>query len=63
MRTIIISSNGQPYIWKVMDISGERYKTDNVMVKIKEIIADIKRLNLTILAIVIDSAPAYNTAQ
>ncbi|RHZ86270.1 hypothetical protein Glove_52g163 [Diversispora epigaea] len=29
MGTIIMSSDGQPYVWKAMDISGERHKTDD----------------------------------
>ncbi|RHZ86047.1 hypothetical protein Glove_55g22 [Diversispora epigaea] len=60
MGTIIMSSDGQPYVWKVMDISGECHKTDDVIAKTEEMITDIRELNLTILAVVTDSAPAYN---
>ncbi|RHZ45780.1 hypothetical protein Glove_650g3 [Diversispora epigaea] len=63
MGTIIMSSDGQPYVWKAMDISGERHKTDDVIAKTEEMITDIRELNLTILAIVTDSAPAYNAAR
>ncbi|CAG8487378.1 2388_t:CDS:2 [Diversispora eburnea] len=37
-----------------MDISGECYKTDDVIAKTEEMITDIRELNLTILAIVTD---------
>ncbi|RHZ58763.1 hypothetical protein Glove_368g25 [Diversispora epigaea] len=60
MGTIIMSSNGQLYIWKAMDISDKRHKTDDIIAKTEEIITDIKELNLTILAIVTDSVLAYN---
>ncbi|RHZ73615.1 hypothetical protein Glove_230g119 [Diversispora epigaea] len=63
MGTIIMSFDGQPYVWKAMDVSGERHKTDDVIAKTEEMITDIRELNLVILAIVTDSAPAYNTAR
>ncbi|RHZ86780.1 hypothetical protein Glove_46g127 [Diversispora epigaea] len=63
MGTIIMSSDGQPYVWKAMDVSGERHKTDDVIAKTEEMITDIRELNLVILAIVTDSAPAYNAAR
>ncbi|CAG8622050.1 3481_t:CDS:1, partial [Diversispora eburnea] len=58
MGTIIMSSDGQPYVWKAMDVSGEHYKTDDVIAKTEKMITNIRELNLIILAIVTDSAPA-----
>ena len=63
MGTVIVSSDGQPYIWKVVDVSGERQKTADVIFKTEEMITSIRGLDLTILAIVTDSAPAYNAAR
>ncbi|RHZ81561.1 hypothetical protein Glove_118g2 [Diversispora epigaea] len=63
MGTIIMSSDGQPYVWKAIDVSGERHKTDDVIAKTEEMITEIRELNLVILAIVTDSAPAYNAAR
>lgn len=63
MGTVVMSSDGQPYIWKATDVSGERQKTADVMSKTEEMINSIRELDLTILAIVTDSAPAYNAAR
>ncbi len=63
MGTVIMSSDGQPYVWRAVDVSGERQKTADVMLKTEEMITSIKELDLTILAIVTDSAPAYNAAR
>ena len=46
-----------------MDVSDERQKTADVMFKTEEMITSIKELDLTILAIVTDSAPAYNVSR
>ena len=63
MGTVLMSSDGQPYIWKAVDVSGERQKTADVIFKTEEMITSIRELDLTILAIVTDSAPAYNAAR
>lgn len=63
MGTVLMSSDGQPYIWKAADISGERTTTVEVMSKIEEMISKINELHLSLLAIVTDSAPAYNAAR
>lgn len=63
MGSILMSSDGQPYVWKAMDISNERATTLEVINKIEEMILKINELHIPLLAIVTDSAPAYNAAR
>jgi len=63
MGTILMSSEGQPYVWKAMDISSERTTASEVMLKIKEMMLKINELDISLLSIVTDSAPAYNAAR
>jgi hypothetical protein len=63
MGTVLMSSEGQPYVWKAIDVSSERSTTLEVMSKIKEMISKINELHIPLLAIVTDSAPAYNAAR
>ena len=44
-------------------MSGERQKTADVILKTEEMITSIRKLDLTILAIVTDSVSAYNAAR
>ena len=63
MGTVLMSSDGQPYVWRVVDVSDKYQKTADVMFKTEEMITSIKELDLTILAIVTDSALAYNVSR
>jgi len=63
MGTILMSSDGQPYVWKAVDVSSERATTLEIKSKIEEMILKINELNIPLLAIIIDSAPAYNAAR
>ncbi|GBB95763.1 hypothetical protein RclHR1_26090003 [Rhizophagus clarus] len=63
MGTVLMSSEGQPYIWKAVDISSERATTVEVMSKIEEMISEIDKLGIPFLSIVTDSAPTYNAAR
>jgi len=58
-----MSSDGQPYVWKATDISNERATTLEVINKIEEMMLKINKLHISLLAIVTDSAPAYNAAR
>ena len=58
-----MSSEGQPYVWKAVDISSERATTLEVMNKIEEMVLKINELHIPLLAIVMNSAPAYNAAR
>ena len=46
-----------------MDISSEQTTALEVMFKIKEMTLKINELNISLLSIVTDSAPAYNAAR
>lgn len=63
MGSILMSSEGQPYVWKATDISNERATTLEVINKIEEMVLKINELHIPLLAIVTDSAPAYNAAR
>jgi hypothetical protein len=63
MGTVLMSSDGQPYVWKAVDVSSERATTLEVMTKIEEMVSKINELHIPLLAIVTDSAPAYNAAR
>ncbi len=63
MGTILMSSDGQPYVWKAVDVSSERATTLEIKSKIEEMILKINELNIPLLAIITDSAPAYNAAR
>ncbi|GBC05480.1 hypothetical protein RclHR1_06250002 [Rhizophagus clarus] len=63
MGSILMLSKGQPYAWKVTDISNKRATTLEVINKIEEMVLKINELHIPLLAIVTDSAPAYNAAR
>ncbi|PKC64948.1 hypothetical protein RhiirA1_461747 [Rhizophagus irregularis] len=63
MRTVLTSSDGQPYIWKATDISSERVTNIEVRNKVEEMMSKLNELKIPLLAIVTDSAPAYNAAR
>ncbi|CAB4386898.1 unnamed protein product [Rhizophagus irregularis] len=63
MGTVLTSSDGQPYIWKACDISSERVTNIEVRSKVEEMISELDKLKIPLLAIVTDSAPAYSAAR
>ncbi|PKY35563.1 hypothetical protein RhiirB3_456524 [Rhizophagus irregularis] len=63
MGTVLITSDGQPFAWQAKDISCERATTTEVMSKTEGMISEINKMKITLLAIVTDSAPAYNAAR
>ncbi|CAB5137927.1 unnamed protein product [Rhizophagus irregularis] len=63
MRTVLTSSDGQPYIWKATDISSERVTNIEVRNKVEEMMSKLNELKIPLLAIVTDSAPAYNASK
>jgi hypothetical protein len=62
MRTVLVTSDGQPFAWQAKDISCEHAITTEVMSKTEGMISEINKMKITLLAIVTDSAPAYNAA-
>ncbi|GBC46508.2 ribonuclease H-like domain-containing protein [Rhizophagus irregularis DAOM 181602=DAOM 197198] len=62
MGTVLTSSDGQPYVWKASDISSERVTNIEVRLKVEEMMSQLDELKIPLLAVVTDSAPAYNAA-
>ena len=62
LGTVLLISEGRPYIWKAVDVSSERENYTEVIKKIKTMIEDLKKKKITICAIVTDSASAYVAA-
>ncbi|GBC31626.2 ribonuclease H-like domain-containing protein [Rhizophagus irregularis DAOM 181602=DAOM 197198] len=63
MGTVLVTSDRQPFAWQAKDISCERATTTEVMSKTEGMISEINKMKITLLAIVTDSAPAYNAAR
>lgn len=63
MGTVLTSSDGQPYVWKASDISSERVTNIEVRLKVEEMMSQLDELKIPLLAVVTDSAPAYNAAR
>src|SRR4051794_24083457 len=63
MGTVLITSDGQPYAWQAVDVSSERATAVEVMTKTEEMISKVDKIKITLLAIVTNSAPAYNAAR
>ncbi|CAB4377621.1 unnamed protein product [Rhizophagus irregularis] len=63
MGTVLVTSDGQPFAWQAKDISCECATTTEVMSKTEGMISEINKMKITLLAIVTDSAPAYNAAR
>jgi hypothetical protein len=56
LGAVLISSEGRPYVWKAVDISTERENHTKVMEKIGSMLTDLKEKEITVCAIVTDSA-------
>jgi hypothetical protein len=63
LGTVLITSEGRPYIWKAVDISSERENHEKVMEKTKSMVDELKNKEVTICAVVTDSAGAYAAAR
>ncbi|GBC10077.1 hypothetical protein RclHR1_09310012 [Rhizophagus clarus] len=62
LGTVILTSEGKPYVWKAVDISSEHENYTGVMNKTEKMLADLKKKEIAICAIVTDSASAYAAA-
>ena len=63
LGAVLISSEGRPYVWKAVDISTERENHIKVIEKIESMLTDLKEKEITVCAIVTDSAGAYAAAR
>ena len=60
---VLTSSDGQPYIWKAADISSERVTNIEVRSKVEEMMSQLNELQIPLLAVITDSASAYNAVR
>jgi len=63
MEAILMSPNRQSYVWKAVNVSSKWATTLEIKFKIEEMISKINELNIPLLAIITDNAPAYNAAK
>ena len=63
LGTVILSSEGKPYIWKAFDISSERERHQEVINKTESMISELETMNIKVISIVTDSAGAYAAAR
>jgi len=63
LGTVLLTSEGRPYVWKAVDVSSERENYTEVIKKIETMIEDLKKKEITVCAIVTDSASAYAAAR
>ncbi|CAG8837098.1 9821_t:CDS:2, partial [Gigaspora margarita] len=61
--TILLNSEGKPHVWKVFDISSERENHIEVIKKTELMMHELNENNITLCAIVTDSAGAYAAAR
>jgi hypothetical protein len=63
LGTVLLTSEGKPYVWKAVDISSERENYIGVMNKTETMLGDLKNKGITVCAIVTDSASSYAAAR
>lgn len=63
LGTILLASEGKPYVWKAVDISSERENYMAVINKVELMLHELKSKDITVCAIVTDSASAYAAAR
>ena len=59
----MITSEGRPYVWKAVDISIERENHIKVIEKVESMLTELEKKEITVCAIVTDSAGAYAAAR
>ena len=63
LGAVLITSEGRPYVWKAVDISIERENHIKVIEKVESILTELEKKEITVCAIVTDSAGAYAAAR
>jgi hypothetical protein len=63
LGTVLLASEGRPYVWKAIDISSERENYNEVMSKTETMFTELKTKGITVCAVVTDSAAAYAAAR
>ena len=63
LGTVLITSEGRPFVWRAVDISSERENYTNVMEKTELMLNGLKDKEIIVCAVVTDSASAYAAAR
>jgi len=63
LGTVLITSDGKPYVWKAVDIGAERETYVEVIAKTEAMLSELEAKNITVCAVVTDSASAYAAAR
>ena len=63
LGTVLITSEGRPFVWRAVDISSERENYTNVMEKTELMLSELKDKGIIVCAVVTDSASAYAAAR
>ncbi|CAG8816660.1 2101_t:CDS:2, partial [Gigaspora rosea] len=59
IESVLVTNNGEPLIWDIVDVSGHRERTEEIMEYTEKIFNDIKKEQIVVIALVTDSAAAY----
>jgi hypothetical protein len=63
LGSMLILPSGEPMVWKVLDISGERDRAVDILPHIEKMMLDLCNDNIKLAAIISDSAAAYASAR
>ena len=63
LGTVLLASDGKPYVWKAVDISIERENYTAVIDKTETMLTELRKKGVTVCAVVTDSASAYAAAR
>ena len=63
LGAVLITSEGRPYVWKAVDISIERENHIKVIEKVESMLTELEKKEISVCAIVTDSAGAYAAAR
>ncbi|CAG8810430.1 16799_t:CDS:2, partial [Cetraspora pellucida] len=62
LGTVLLSSEGKPYVWKAINISSERENYQEVINKTESMLLELELIDIKVYVIVTDSAGAYVAA-
>ena len=63
LGAVLITSEGRHYAWKAVDISIEHENHIKVIEKVESMLTELEKKEITVYAIVTDSAEAYAAAR
>ena len=63
LGSVLLTFEGRPYVWKAVDISSERENYIEVIKKTELMLSELKNKNITVCAIITDSASTYAAAR